>query len=1719
MAAAVMPNPKVAPFHMASHQRNQPVLHPPASSSRPPQQLPSPELSTSSSISPEASSKAFYRLRSSLEQSIRTATRSKKSAHPSADDFGTVTPSNHKGKEKEKRIPLEEVRKHKPEACCGDWTPSSSKAADPHDMVRQAGFTSFITPSLRGASMSSPALHLSSQTPSSPKSQSVVPASSSSTVDVLASPTRERMRRTTLQLQQPKEISSPLPLGAKQDARGGPHAPSSSRQGAAAAAVASSSRHRMTKSNPLNQVSTSAEGARAATPTGTSGKNKTKELPSPPDTPSHSPSSTTRTPSPPKAASTNSPPSTPRATSPLRARSPTSRGVRVVSPPPKLPSSSSASHLPLSSSPPPARRPSIDQRRPSMDAPRRPSIDSPHRPSIDSPRRPIYDDDRPDSPSPIRRRPTSPQQRSYSQNRHYNISSASLVPPPTNPEHREQIRTASSLLCKEVVKPPLHMSRTEAGMKDWKEVELRTQKLARLERIWGKSGAIGSMSASNVSTSGLSSPGIGTSGEERERKLFCEALRDGLMNKLRASNVVKPDPKEDGRRRHRIQQDSWRPAPPIPWRVCANYHRAGQKSPAPITTNPYGGTISRASASTPNLHPLSTSPTPTSPMRKRYSPPAALPPVRSDSPEGKDTQGRGQEAKEVAVPVPSPRIMTPPPRSPLRPRLKRSSDGGLGEWANSSASVMRVSVADSTAASVGEASLRDSVADCPPIGYRQSVASSAMTDNTVTTVVSSILDSPRNMNGGNSKFGTIRTVTTDLTSEMPSMTRTEGSAIAEDMARKRSTDFSPRPSRERKASGAAVVDLSRVAEETDESVSSKGRSRHNPKSKSVEEKPHAVHLGKGKWPDDFLDVFQKPSQARPIPTQSTSRDEEDDVFGSSSNITARSISPPKKLAITEAGRRNESPRRPTHRARHSVDAPVLAPRDSLLRRDASPDGALSSSPGRGVMLRRHSTKPNMTYRNGVYVPRNNLDDARDSDGDSRVPFPRTNSIEHASGSPHSSTCEPTPVPNERPRLRGRFQSDIEGSTAKRNRPSSYDDLGTKPLRSRFESMVNLGGQDSGTPSASDLMPRNPVDGHAVRKILVVREDGKPPTHFQLGNCIGRGQFGTVYRALNLNTGQTVAVKRIRLEGLKEDEINTLMREVDLVKSLSHPSIVKYEGMARDNDTLSIVLEYAENGSLGQTLKAFGKLNERLVASYVVKILEGLHYLHGCDVVHCDLKAANILTTKNGNVKLSDFGVSLNLRAMGLETKDVAGTPNWMAPEVIELKGASTKSDIWSLACTVIELLTGKPPYSEISNTMTVMFRIVEDDIPPLPENCSPPLEDFLTQCFNKEPARRPSAEELCEHPWLKMNWVELKDLRPQDSIPFLRRVSADVQKMDVVKYITQFDMTNSPTSEVGSRSPPVSPISPSTPNNDRRISDASIKALDNNDISPREHSFVKTTFSKPMVCRVCLLNVKKSAVLCAQCSLISHSKCAVNAPPTCDLRAQLLLYAQYAEKGNPASVYSNPIDRTRDNHPAAPMSDVPYVAHTPRTSIDSPSPHASAHPSPNPVHPPTAFKFMAAFKRSRSRSNLTPEPGMASSTSLQTTATNDRDDKGPVRRPTVLQKHPKERPLSVTSDSTGISSLRSVATAAESLSSRHERGGSLSVPDSGNGTSGSAFSSVGDSSHNRPSKVTFSASPPLVEPDEHRSNSTSVPGGLPTDTRRQKRRNSDSKSSGGCVVQ
>ena len=149
--------------------------------------------------------------------------------------------------------------------------------------------------------------------------------------------------------------------------------------------------------------------------------------------------------------------------------------------------------------------------------------------------------------------------------------------------------------------------------------------------------------------------------------------------------------------------------------------------------------------------------------------------------------------------------------------------------------------------------------------------------------------------------------------------------------------------------------------------------------------------------------------------------------------------------------------------------------------------------------------------------------------------------------------------------------------------------------------------------------------------------------------------------------------------------------------------------------------YCEGGSLHSICKEFGKFPENLVGLYMAQILQGLQYLHDQGVIHRDIKGANILTTKYGIVKLADFGVSTSTLTSGRSEDreaQVVGTPYWMAPEIIQLSGASPASDIWSVGATVIELLQGKPPYHNLA-AMPALFAIVNDDHPPLPEGISP----------------------------------------------------------------------------------------------------------------------------------------------------------------------------------------------------------------------------------------------------------------------------------------------------------------------------------------------------------------------------------------------------------------
>lgn len=265
--------------------------------------------------------------------------------------------------------------------------------------------------------------------------------------------------------------------------------------------------------------------------------------------------------------------------------------------------------------------------------------------------------------------------------------------------------------------------------------------------------------------------------------------------------------------------------------------------------------------------------------------------------------------------------------------------------------------------------------------------------------------------------------------------------------------------------------------------------------------------------------------------------------------------------------------------------------------------------------------------------------------------------------------------------------------------------------------------------------------------------------YEVKEQLGRGAFAFVYRATNRVTKKDIAIKQIDLN--TEDDIVELMSEINLLKGLKHPNIVKYHGFIQKNRTLNIFLEYCDGGSLRdlyKKIKKFNKETNRVTQSllteseiifYVKQVLAGLKYLHNEGVVHRDIKAANILLTSDKIVKLADFGVSTKINVNTVKLKDcpVVGTPNWMAPEVITLDGVSTASDIWSLGATIIELYTGSPPYCDL-NSMAALHAIVSDDYPDIPDTLSSQAKSFILECFQKDPKKRLSAEELLHHSWL-----------------------------------------------------------------------------------------------------------------------------------------------------------------------------------------------------------------------------------------------------------------------------------------------------------------------------------------------------------------------------------
>ncbi|MEN2499262.1 MAG: Serine/threonine-protein kinase 24 [Marteilia pararefringens] len=209
----------------------------------------------------------------------------------------------------------------------------------------------------------------------------------------------------------------------------------------------------------------------------------------------------------------------------------------------------------------------------------------------------------------------------------------------------------------------------------------------------------------------------------------------------------------------------------------------------------------------------------------------------------------------------------------------------------------------------------------------------------------------------------------------------------------------------------------------------------------------------------------------------------------------------------------------------------------------------------------------------------------------------------------------------------------------------------------------------------------------------------------------------------------------------------MMTELTALCTLRSPYIIEYHTSFSEGFQLWIVMEYMNYGSISDLIKSDNQgLAEKYCRYIAHKICLALEYLNDNNVLHRDIKSANVLIAKDGSIKLADFGVAGSLSRTVQKRKTLVGTPFWMAPEVIQQDNYDQKADIWALGITCYEMINRHPPHYTQS-AIRAIFAIVNSDPPEISENFSTQFRHFVACCLNKNPDKRLSIDELLKHPW------------------------------------------------------------------------------------------------------------------------------------------------------------------------------------------------------------------------------------------------------------------------------------------------------------------------------------------------------------------------------------
>lgn len=304
-----------------------------------------------------------------------------------------------------------------------------------------------------------------------------------------------------------------------------------------------------------------------------------------------------------------------------------------------------------------------------------------------------------------------------------------------------------------------------------------------------------------------------------------------------------------------------------------------------------------------------------------------------------------------------------------------------------------------------------------------------------------------------------------------------------------------------------------------------------------------------------------------------------------------------------------------------------------------------------------------------------------------------------------------------------------------------------------------------------------ITGFFVRK-----RDGDPEEDYELINFLGGGGYGKVYRVRHRLTGKYRAMKIITVKSTSKEQLNSLTKEINILKELDHPSIIKVFEFYNSKHHLYIITELCTGGELFDKIIEVKHFSEGEAANIMLQILRAVNYLHSNGVIHRDLKPENIMIESDEesgkeffNIKLIDFGTSDILKRNKMLTKQI-GTSFYIAPDVLK-NSYNEKCDLWSCGVILFILLSGTPPFYGLCED-EIYQKIIYGNYSfknSIWTQVSPEGKDLIVKLLEVDQVKRLSAREAMEHPWFKR----------LENIKYTKEIS-DNNLLAIIKNISEF---------------------------------------------------------------------------------------------------------------------------------------------------------------------------------------------------------------------------------------------------------------------------------------------------------------------------------------------